>query len=142
MRYRLLTETIERLSARHQTVLATFLRFRKPLYSCTEGMCHSSIRPGTSYHMTQFYQAFPHVNTASDERTGARRPGYEATKHPVARYKVEVLSPNFGVLICWCAHTRKHIVNDRSDISSQSTDGFHGTLYNGNWRALHHHAAC
>jgi len=22
-------------------------------------MCHSSIRPGTSYHMTQFYQAFP-----------------------------------------------------------------------------------
>jgi len=21
-------------------------------------------------------------------------------------------------------------------------DGFHGTYYHGNWRALHHHAAC
>ena len=73
MRYRLLTETIKRLSARHQTVLATFLRFRKPLYSCTEGMCHSSIRPGTSYHMTQFYQVLQATNA------GARRPGYEAS---------------------------------------------------------------
>jgi len=60
-----------------QTVLETFLGFRKPLNSCTEGMCHSSTRPGTSYHMTQFYQAFPHVSTASN-KCWVRRPGYEA----------------------------------------------------------------
>ena len=40
-------------------------------------MCHSSTHPGTSYHVTQFYQAFPRVNTASDERWG-EKPGYEA----------------------------------------------------------------
>ena len=37
------------------------------LYSCTEGMCHSSTCPGTSYHVTQFYQAFPRVSTASEK---------------------------------------------------------------------------
>ena len=40
----------------------------EPLYNCTEGMCHSSTHPGTSLHVTQFYQAFPHVSTASDKR--------------------------------------------------------------------------
>ena len=72
MRYRSQTQTIERLRAWHQTVLATFLGFRKPLYSCTEGMCHSSTCPGTSYHMTQFYQAFPGISTASDECWGEK----------------------------------------------------------------------
>ena len=72
VRYRLQTRTVERLSAWHQTVLATFLGFRKPLYSCTEGMCHSSTRPGTSYHVTRFYQAFPRVSTASDKRWGEK----------------------------------------------------------------------
>jgi len=47
--YRLQTRTVERLSARHQTDLATFLGFGKPLYSCTEGMCHSSTRPTSRY---------------------------------------------------------------------------------------------
>jgi len=53
-----------------------FPGFKKPLYSCTKGMCHSSTHPGTSYHVTQFYQAFPHVSTASekcwDEKAGVR----------------------------------------------------------------------
>ena len=66
--YRLQTRTIERRNTWHHTVLATFLGFRKLLYSCTEGMCHSSTRPGMSYHMTQFYQAFPRISTASDKR--------------------------------------------------------------------------
>ena len=35
-------------------------------------MCHSSTRPGTSYHVTQFYQAFPRVSTASDKRWGEK----------------------------------------------------------------------
>ena len=48
------------------------LGFRRPLYSCTEGMCHSSTRPGTSYHVTEFYQAFPRVSTASDKRWGEK----------------------------------------------------------------------
>jgi len=61
VRYWSQTWTVEWLSARHQTVLTKFLGFRKPLYSCIEGMCHSSTRPGTSLHVTQFYQAFPRV---------------------------------------------------------------------------------
>ena len=72
VRYRLQTQTIERLSAQYQTALAMFLGFRKPLYSCTEGMCHSSTHPGMSYHVTQFYQAFPRVSTASDKRWGEK----------------------------------------------------------------------
>jgi len=51
--YQLQTRTVEQLSARHQTVLATF-------------------------HATQCYQAFPSVNTAGDKRW-VRRPGYEAS---------------------------------------------------------------
>jgi len=80
MRYQLQTQTV---SAQHQTVLATFLGFRKLLYSCTEGMCHSSTHPGTSLHMTQFYQAFPSISTASDKCWGekVRVRGYtKATK--------------------------------------------------------------
>jgi len=52
--------------------LATFLGFRKLLYSCTEGMCHSSTFPGMSLYMTQFYQAFPRISTASDKRWGEK----------------------------------------------------------------------
>jgi len=63
------TRAVERLSAWHQTVLATFLGFRKPLYSYTEGMCHSSTHPGLSLHVTQ---AFPRVNIASDKRWGEK----------------------------------------------------------------------
>jgi len=35
-------------------------------------MCHSSTRPGTSYHLTQFYQAFPRISTASDKSWGEK----------------------------------------------------------------------
>jgi len=46
--------------------------FRMPLYSCTEGMCHSFTHPGTSLHVTQFYQAFPRVSSASNKRWGEK----------------------------------------------------------------------
>jgi len=52
VRYRLQTRTVERLSAQHQTVFPTFLGFRKPLYHCIEGMCHSSTRPGAKVILT------------------------------------------------------------------------------------------
>jgi len=65
--YQLQTRTVEQLSARHYTVLAVFLEFRKLLYSCTEGMCYSSTCPSMSMHVIQFYQTFPHVGTASDK---------------------------------------------------------------------------
>ena len=42
VRYWLQTWTVERLSARHQTVLPTFPGFRKPLYSCIEGFTRPS----------------------------------------------------------------------------------------------------
>ena len=48
------TQTIKQLSTRHQTVFVMFLRFRKPLYSCTEGMCHSSTHLGMSMHVISF----------------------------------------------------------------------------------------
>ena len=98
VRYRLQTRTVERLSAWHQTVLAMFLGFRKPLNSCTEGMCYSSTRPGTSYHVTQFYQAFIRISTATvPTDTGARRPGYEANS---------VVSPSRQCPVqCWWGHT-------------------------------------
>ena len=38
----------------NQTVLVMFLGFRKLLYSCREGMCHSSTRPGISLHVISF----------------------------------------------------------------------------------------
>jgi len=46
-------------------------------------MCHSSIRPGTSYHVTQCYQAFPHVSTASDKCWGEKAwvRGYTSVEH-------------------------------------------------------------
>jgi len=72
VRYRLQTRTVEQLSTRHQTVLVTFLGFRKSPYSCIEGMRHSSTCPGTSLHTTQFYQAFPRVSTASDKHWGEK----------------------------------------------------------------------
>ena len=55
-------------------------------------MCHSSTRPGTSYHVTQLYQDFPRVSTASDKHW-ARRPGYEATT-----------TVSIGANSCWKSH--------------------------------------
>ena len=41
------------------------------------GMCHSSTRPGTSLHVTQFYKAFSRISTASgkwwDEKAWVQR---------------------------------------------------------------------
>ena len=61
---RLQTWTVERLSTRHQTVLATFLG--------SESRFTAVQKVGTSYHMTQFYQAFPHVSAASDKHWGEK----------------------------------------------------------------------
>ena len=43
------------------------LELRKPLYSCTEERCRISTCSGMSLHMTQFYQAFSCLDTASDK---------------------------------------------------------------------------
>ena len=66
------------LSARHQTVLAMFLGFRKPLYSCTEGMCHSSTPLGTSLNMISFTRCSL-VLVLQATNAGVRRTGYEAS---------------------------------------------------------------
>ena len=42
------------------------------LTCCFPGMCHSFTHPGTSYHVTQFDQAFPRVSTARDKRWGEK----------------------------------------------------------------------
>jgi len=78
VRYRSQTQTVERLSARHQAVLATFLGFRKPLYSCTEEMCHSF--PPSKYviHRDSVLPGLPPLFVLQVTNAGARRPGYEA----------------------------------------------------------------
>ena len=60
-------------------------------------MCHSSTRPGTSYHVTQFYQVFPHVSTASDKRWDEKAwvRGYTNTIYMYSR--VLVSSLNYGL---------------------------------------------
>jgi len=58
------------------SLLATFLGFRKPLYSCTEAMCHSS-HPSTSLLVISFTRPSPTL-VLQVTNTGARRPGYKA----------------------------------------------------------------
>jgi len=57
-------------------VLATFLGFRKPLYSLYR-MCHTSTHPGTSLHMTQAFA----VLVLQATNAGVRRTGYKAMPH-------------------------------------------------------------
>jgi len=42
------------------------------LTCCFCGNVTLSTRPGMSYHVTQFYQAFPHISTASDKCWGEK----------------------------------------------------------------------
>jgi len=49
------------------------------VHSVFPGMCHSSTHPGTSYHVTQFYQAFPRVIVLQATNAGVRSPGYKAS---------------------------------------------------------------
>ena len=75
--YRSQTPTVEQLSAQHQAVLAMFHGFRKPLYSYTEGMCHSSScastqHPGTSLHVISFTRPSPRVSIPSDKHWGEK----------------------------------------------------------------------
>ena len=68
------TVTTERLTL---DSLADFSWVQKAaLHSCTEGMCHSSTCPGTSLHVTQFYQVFHHISIASNKHWG-EKPGYK-----------------------------------------------------------------
>jgi len=62
-----------------QCLTSDSFAFRKLLYSCREGMCHSSTHPGTALHLTQFYQAFPML-VLQATNAGVRIPGYEATQ--------------------------------------------------------------
>ena len=63
----------EWLSAEHQTVLVTFLGFRKLLYSATPPHVH----PMSRYIIArdQFFQAFPRVSTASNKCWGEKGMG-------------------------------------------------------------------
>jgi len=79
-------------STRHQacTVLATFFEFRKLLYSCTEGRCHSSTRPGMSLHVISFTRPSPAL-VMQAINAGVRRPEFEAiayhqSSHAISTY--------------------------------------------------------
>jgi len=69
------------------------LGFRKLLYSCTEGMCHSSTRPGTSLHVISFTRPSPAL-VLQMTNAGVSRPGYEASCDQVAQ-----ISPVEGRLL-------------------------------------------
>ena len=61
-------------------------------------MCHSSTRPGTSYHVTQFYQAFPRVSTASNKRWGEKDwvQGYKSTAHTPSTLRQQLsMTPDY-----------------------------------------------
>jgi len=86
-----------------------FIGFRKLLYSHTDEMCHSSTHPGTSLHVIQFYQAFPHVSTASDKHWGekawVRRPGYEAKGHAL------LSDQSYAAALCEnCCESKGHTI--------------------------------
>jgi len=64
-------------------------------------MCHSSTRPGTSYHVTQFYQAFPRISTASDKRWGEKAsvtytPYCGALPSQIAEFPAQALLMAYG----------------------------------------------
>ena len=62
------------------------------LYRRNVPLLHKSTKhPGTSLHVTQFYQAFPHISTAATN-TGMRRPGYKARQTGCSRQKLHVYS--------------------------------------------------
>jgi len=71
------TQTVERLSTRHQTILTTFLGFRKPLYSCTEE-CATSLHTSSQVHHCMWLEPSPAL-VLQATNAGVRRPGYEAT---------------------------------------------------------------
>jgi len=71
------TNSISLMIHRNGPVCFFSVSYCSVCHSPTAKLCHSSMRPGTSLHVTQFYQAFPHVNIASD-KCWVRRPGYEA----------------------------------------------------------------
>ena len=67
--YRLQTQTVQQLSVWHQTVLATFLGFRKPLYS----LYRSNVpHLHTSRYITARDSGLPRVSTASNKRWGEK----------------------------------------------------------------------
>jgi len=76
--------------------------------TCTEGMCHSSTHPSMSYHVTQFYQAFPRVSNASDKHWGEKAwvRGYSGSTHVLGG---QLLESKFSVM--------KSIVSRFSDMS-------------------------
>ena len=57
-------------------------------------MCHSSTHPGTSLHVTQFYQSFPAL-VLQAINAGVRRPGYEATLNQEVRAARRMKLPAF-----------------------------------------------
>jgi len=91
------TRAVEWLSAQHQTVLVTFLGFRKPLYSCTEWMCHSSTRPWTSLHVISFTRPSPTL-VLQATNAGVRRPGYQASITPNCTLSSLVTYALYGIL--------------------------------------------
>ena len=105
------TPTLEWLSAQHQSVLVTFLGFRKPLCSCTEGMCHSSTCPGTSLHVTHFTRPSPTL-VLQVTNAGVRRPGYKVT---YSTYR-------FSSWSCWAFFTHFSFNSIESTIPRMATD--------------------
>ena len=63
--------TTERLTSDSLGDFSWIQKAALQLYRRNVPLLHTS-RPGTSYHVTQFYQAFPCVSTASDKHWGEK----------------------------------------------------------------------
>ena len=95
--------TTERLTSDSPCML---FGFRKPLYSCTKGMCHSSTCPGTSLHMISLTRPSPAL-VLKATNTGVRRSGYEATPR-VEQLQLYVLYVKYTITPLYqFSHVRK-----------------------------------
>ena len=122
VRYRLQAWAIERLSAWHQTVLVTFLGFRKLVYSCTGGMCHSCTSPPSIQvrHCTWLSFTRPSPTSVLQQQTLGweglgTRPGKPGVQD---RNYMYIANQNSGQCRQWrttCITRNAHYVNWRAE---------------------------
>jgi len=147
--YRLQTRTAERLSTQHQTDLAAFPGFRKPLYSYKDGMCHSTTqRPGTSLFMISFTRPSPRL-VLQATNAGVRRPeglgmrpANSCTTWKISAELLLVPFPTISGFLVSC-HNQMHQFVCQNMIIFQGRpllgDRFYGT--SSEWRDLCHSKA-
>jgi len=96
------------------------------------------------YHMKIMWQL--HAESWLPHGTGWHSPGHIAPHHRSttswASHAPQPWRRAPEVMQGWMQWRACHATFIFNDLSKEAIDGFHGTFYHGNWRELHHHAAC